>query len=319
MNISSNDRTHYIEINIKSALTRVNSNFMPNMKWSLNPYRGCKHGCVYCYARYTHEYLDLNPNTDFAQTVFIKRNLVQALRADLRRPAWRQEKVHIGTATDPYQPAEGRYRLTQGALLALREQLTPASLVTKNTMAVRDADIMVSLARAAGFYLIMSITTLDEALARQLEPDTPSPQQRLQAVQQLVRAGVPVSVAIAPVLPGITDSEQQLSEIIQAAYDHGADIAFHQSFHMYSSTRASLFTYLERHQPHLLAPYRRVFTTSQNAPDEYRRQLRDRIKQIRQRLHARKPHQPTIPSNSGQLPLPLTTAPEQMVPTSIHL
>jgi len=317
MNICSSDHTRYIEIDVKSALTRVNSDYMPNMKWSLNPYRGCKHGCVYCYARYTHEYLELNPDTDFAQTVFVKRNLVQALRADLRRSGWRQEKVHIGTATDPYQPAEGRYRLTQSALLTLREQLTPANLVTKNTMAVRDADIMVSLARAAGFHIIMSITTLDEILARQLEPDTPSPQQRLRAVQQLARAGVPVSVAIAPVLPGITDSEQQLSEIIQAAYDHGADIAFHQSFHMYSSTRASVFAYLERHQPHLLAPYRRVFTTNQNAPNEYRRQLRECIKRIRQRLDARQPHQPTFPTIGGQLPLPLTNDQEQMVPTSI--
>ncbi len=315
MNMRSNDQTRYIEIDVKSALTRVNSDTMRDMKWSLNPYRGCKHGCVYCYARYTHEYLDLNPDTDFAQTVFVKRNLVQALRADLRRPAWRQEKVHIGTATDPYQPAEGRYRLTQGALLALRDQLTPASLVTKNTMAMRDADIMASLARAAGFHLVMSITTMDETLARQLEPDTPSPQQRLRAVQHLARAGVPVSVAIAPVLPGITDSEQQLSETIQAAYDHGADIAFHQSLHMYSATRASLFTYLEHHQPHLLASYRRVFTSSQNAPDEYRRQLRDRIERIRQSLHARRPDQLIYPTTRGQLTLPLAPDLGQVVPT----
>jgi DNA repair photolyase len=215
--------------------------------------------------------------------------------------------VHIGTATDPYQPAEGRYQLTRGALLALRDQLTPASVVTKNTMAVRDADIMASLARAASFTLVMSITTLDETLARQLEPDTPSPQQRLRAVQQLTRAGVPVSVAVAPVLPGITDSEQQLSELIQAAYDHGADIAFHQTLHMYSATRASFFTYLKRQQPHLLAPYQRVFSTSQNAPIAYRRQLRERIKRIRQRLAPCKPRHPVYPTVNGQLPLPLTS------------
>ena len=305
VNICSNDRTRYIEINVKTALTRVDSDRMPNMKWSLNPYRGCKHGCVYCYARYTHEYLELNPDTDFAQTVFVKRNLVQALRTDLRRVTWQQGKVHIGTATDPYQPAEGRYQLTRGALLALRDQLTPANVVTKNTMAVRDADIMASLARAAGFNLVMSITTLDETLSRHLEPDTPSPQQRLRAVQQLARAGVPVSVALAPVLPGITDSEQQLSELIQAAYDHGADIAFHQAFHMYSATRASLFAYLKRQQPHLLEPYRRTFSTSQNAPIAYRRQLRERIKRIRQHLAPRRPRRPNYSAARGQLPLPL--------------
>ncbi len=149
MNKCSNDSTRYIEINVKAALTRVNNAYMPDMKWSLNPYRGCKHGCVYCYARYTHEFLELDPGAGFSQTVFVKRNLVQALRADLRRPTWRREKVHIGTATDPYQPAEGRYQLTRGVLMVLRDQLTPAGLVTKNTMALRDAEIMLSLAESS--------------------------------------------------------------------------------------------------------------------------------------------------------------------------
>ena len=316
MNICSTDRTRYIEINIKAALTRANGDRKNNMKWSLNPYRGCKHDCVYCYARYTHEYLELNPNSDFAQTVFVKRNLVQALRADLRRATWRRDKVHIGTATDPYQPAEGRYQLTRGALLALCDQLTPATVVTKNTLAVRDADIMASLARAAGFHLVMSITTLDETLARQLEPDTPSPQQRLRAVQRLVRAGVPVSVAIAPVLPGITDSEQQLSELIQAAHDHGADIAFHETLHMYSATRASFFGYLKRQQPHLLAPYQRVYSASQNAPTAYRRQLRERIKRIRQRFTPRRPRRPNYTTARGQLPLPLISGGRPQEPVS---
>ncbi len=303
MNRCSNDNTRYIEINVKAALTRVNNAYMPDMKWSLNPYRGCKHGCVYCYARYTHEFLELDPDAGFSQTVFVKRNLVQALRADLRRATWRREKVHIGTATDPYQPAEGRYQLTRGVLMVLRDQLTPAGLVTKNTMALRDAEIMLSLARKARFHIIMSITTLDENLARHLEPDVPSPQQRLRVVQELSSIGVPVSVAAAPVLPGITDGEAQLTALFEAAYDHGADVAFHQTLHMYSASRATLFSYLRQHQPHLLEPYQRVFSSGQNAPEAYRTRLHQRIEGIRQRLAPRQPRYPEYEGVGGQLSL----------------
>ncbi|MCO6452317.1 MAG: radical SAM protein [Caldilineales bacterium] len=299
------DRTRYIEITVQSALTRVDSARMPGLKWSLNPYRGCKHNCVYCYARYTHEFLELDPTKDFAQTVYVKRNLPQALRADLRKSSWQREHVSIGTATDPYQPAEGRYQLTRNALLVLREQLTPAGLVTKNTMALRDADIMASLSRAAGFHLIMSISTIDPVLARQLEPDAPTPQQRLRTVQQLVEAGVRVSVALAPVLPGITDGESQLAELIEAAYDHGAEVAFHQPFRMYSATRASLFAYLKTHHPHLLEPYQRVYSVRQDPPREYRWKLSDRIERVRRRLAPRQPASQPMTPNEGQLQLGL--------------
>lgn len=298
------DRTRYIEIDVQSALTRMDSVRMPGMKWSLNPYRGCKHGCVYCYARYTHTFLELDPDADFAQTVFVKRNLVQALRNNLRQPGWRREHVSIGTATDPYQPAEGRFQLTRGALLALRDQLTPAGLVTKNTLALRDADIMASLARAAGFHLLMSITTLDETLARDLEPDVPSPQQRLRVVRELVQAGVPVSVAAAPVLPGITDGEEQLAALFQAAYDHGANVAYHQPFRMYAATRVTLFQYLHSHRPDLLEPYHRTYATAQDPPQSYRMQLKERIQRIRQRLGPRHPHPIPAPT-AGQLSLDL--------------
>ncbi len=299
----ASDRTRYIEIDVQSALTHMDNARMPGMKWSLNPYRGCRHGCVYCYARYTHTFLELDPSADFAQTVFVKRNLASALRRDLRQSTWRRERISIGTATDPYQPVEGRCQLTRGALLVLREQLTPAGLVTKNTLALRDADIMASLAQAAGFHLIMSITTLDEALARDLEPDVPSPQQRLRAVRELAQAGVPVSVAAAPVLPGITDGEAQLAALFEAAYDHGADVAFYQPFRMYAATRVSLFQYLHAHRPDLLEPYRRAYDTAQDPPSPYRQQLRERIQRIRQRLGPRHPQPDPVPA--GQLSLGL--------------
>ncbi len=276
----NSDRTRYVEIDVKSALNKVTSAQYPDMRWSLNPYRGCKHGCVYCYARYTHTFFELDPDRDFSSVVFVKRNLPQVLRQELRKRSWRRERVSIGTATDPYQPIEGRYRLTQAALRILRDQLTPANLITKNTMCLRDAELMASLHRAAGFSLCISLITIDEALARSLEPDVPSPRQRLRVVQELARLGVPVSVAIAPVMPGLTDSEAQLRDLIQAIYDHGGRLGYHQTFKMYADTRKTLFAWLAREHPHLLLWYQRVYGAGSSAPRAYERKLAARIARI---------------------------------------
>ncbi|MCS7038666.1 MAG: radical SAM protein [Anaerolineae bacterium] len=299
--MTNGDRTRYIEIDVRSALNRVDSYRLPGLKWSLNPYRGCRHGCVYCYARYTHTFLELDPDADFTGTVFVKRNLVQALREDLRRPGWRREHVSIGTATDPYQPIEGRYRLTRGALEVLYEQLTPASLVTKNTMAVRDAEIMAALAQRAGFRLIMSITTLDEALARRLEPDVPGPQQRLAAVRALAQAGVPVAVAVAPILPGLNDDVAGLKAVIEAAYDHGADIAFHQVLRLYDATRPTFFRYLETERPDLLPLYRRTYGAGREATPSYREAIAARIAALERRWRPRQSEKRLSETTAGQL------------------
>lgn len=299
--MTNGDRTRYIEIDVRSALNRVDSYRLPGLKWSLNPYRGCRHGCVYCYARYTHTFLELDPGADFTGTVFVKRNLVQALREDLRRPGWRREHVSIGTATDPYQPIEGRYRLTRGALEVLYEQLTPASLVTKNTMAVRDAEIMAALAQRAGFRLIMSITTLDEPLARQLEPDVPAPQQRLAAVRTLAQAGVPVAVAVAPILPGLNDAAAGLKAVIEAAYDHGADIAFHQVLRLYDATRPTFFHYLETERPDLLPLYRRIYGAGREAAPSYREVIAARIAALERRSRPRRSERRLPETTAGQL------------------
>jgi len=299
----NSDRARYIEIQVKSALNRVTSAHSPDMRWSLNPYRGCKHGCVYCYARYTHTFFELDPDGDFSSIVFVKRNLPEMLRRDLRKASWKREKVSIGTATDPYQPIEGRYRLTQAALRILRDQLTPASLVTKNTMCLRDADLMASLHRAAGFSLCISLITVDQALARSLEPDVPSPAQRLRVMQELSRLGVPVSVAIAPVMPGLTDSDAQLRDLIQAIYDHGGRVGYHQTFKMYADTHKTLFRWLEQRHPHLLPWYRQVYSAGSNAPRAYERKLAARIARIRQAIAPKPAPTPPIHPAAGQLSL----------------
>ena len=299
----NSEHTRYIEIQVKSALNKVTSAQYPDMRWSLNPYRGCRHACVYCYARYTHTFYDLNPDGDFSTIVFVKRNLPEMLRRDLRKATWKRERVNIGTATDPYQPIEGRYRLTQAALRILRDQLTPASLVTKNTMCLRDADLMASLHRAAGFSLCISLITVDESLARSLEPDVPPPSQRLRVVRELSRLGVPVSVAIAPVMPGLTDSDAQLRDLIQAIYDHGGRLGYHQTFKMYAGTRTTMFRWLEQHRPHLLPWYRRVYDAGDSAPRSYERKLAARIAHIRQSIAPRTERTSPIQPVTGQLSL----------------
>ncbi len=296
----------YIEIDVTSALNRVKSPAYPQMRWSLNPYRGCRHGCVYCYARYTHTFFDLDPDQDFAHVVYVKRNLPQRLRQELRKATWRREPVHIGTATDPYQPAEGKYRLTQAALRILRDQLTPVNLITKNTMVLRDAELLASLQRAAGVSLCISLITFDEDLARSLEPDVPSPSQRLRVVQALARAGVPVKVAIAPIMPGLTDSQSQLRDLIQAIYDHGGRLGFHQTFKMYADTRKTLFIWLKEHHPHLLPWYQRVYGQQSDAPAAYQRTLAARIQRIHEAIAPRAARTATPPPPpGGQLSLGL--------------
>ncbi len=300
------DRTRYIEIDVKSALNKVTSARYSGIRWSLNPYRGCKHGCIYCYARYTHTFLALDPDRDFSSVVLVKRNLPQVLRWELRKKSWRREKVSIGTATDPYQPPEGHYRLTQAVLRILRDQRNPASLITKNTMVLRDADLMASLHRAAGFSLYISLITVDEALARAMEPDVPSPAQRLRVVQELARAGVPVKVAVAPIMPGLTDSEAQLRDLIQAIYDHGGQLGFYQTFKMYADTRKTLFNWLAREYPYLLPWYRRVYGQGNHAPRAYERQLAARMARIHEAIapeHPPSPPEPVAPA--GQLSLGL--------------
>ena len=272
-----------IEIEAKSILNRA-PEYM-GFRWTLNPYRGCQHGCVYCYARYTHTFFDLDPDADFTNTLFVKVNAVTVLRQELRRPSWRREPVAVGTATDPYQPLEGRYRLMPGIIQALAEFYTPFSIVTKNTMIVRDADLLAEAARRVRLSVTFSISTVDEHLARQLEPDTPSPRQRMRVARALRERGIPAGIAIAPILPGLTDSEAHLAAIIEAANAHGLPIAFYQVMRLYEATRPTLFAYLETHHPRLAAAYRRGYVTK-DPPREYRRRVYARVERLLREMGA---------------------------------
>jgi DNA repair photolyase len=243
-----------------SALNRVAS--MP-FRWSLNPYRGCAHGCVYCYARVTHTYLGLGAGADFSTVLFAKTNVVQVLEAELARPSWRRELVALGTATDVYQPLEGQLRLTRGCLEVLARYRTPVSVVTKGPMVRRDTDVLQELGRAAGCTVALSIPTVDERLWRLTEPGTPAPRHRLLAVAHLARAGVRVGVLLAPLLPGLTDDRRHLEAAVRAAAEHGAAFVDAQVVYLRPEVRAHYLEFLGRHFPHLVrfyeAAYRAVF------------------------------------------------------------
>src|SRR5215217_1534638 len=212
-------RPEYRELPCKSALNRVSG--MP-FRWSLNPYRGCLHGCHYCYARATHPYLGLNADEDFATRIVVKTNMPDLLRRELGRRSWTQERVAIGTATDAYQPCEGRYRLTRRCLEALRDYDTPVSIVTKSTLILRDLDLLADLSQGPGATVYFTITTLDEAVWRLIEPGAPPPLKRLEVLRRLSEAGVPTGVFLAPILPGITDATDAIEAVAAAAKARGA-------------------------------------------------------------------------------------------------
>lgn len=288
-----------IEIQARSVLNRA-PEYM-GFRWTLNPYRGCQHGCLYCYARYTHTFFDLDPDVDFTNTIFVKVNVVPVLRRELRRPSWRREPVAVGTATDPYQPLEGRYRLMPGIIQALTEFYTPFSIVTKNTMILRDADLLAEAARRVPLSVTFSITTVDARLADELEPDTPPPVQRLRVARRLRRQGVPAGIAIAPILPGVTDGEDNLRALIAAAVAHDLPIAFYQVMRLYDATRPTWFTYLERKDPRLAAAYRRGYARK-DPPREYRERVYARVERLMEELGAFRlepsrpePVQPALP------------------------
>ena len=266
----------YEEIDCKSALNRVSG--MP-FRWSLNPYRGCVHGCHYCYARATHAYLGWNAGEEFSTRIVVKRNMAQVLRRELARPSWARERVALGTATDAYQPCEGRYRLARGLLEALHEFRTPVSVVTKSTLVWRDRDVLAGLAGFAGTRVQFTITTLDLDLWRKLEPGTPPPVRRLEIMRRLTEAGIPCAVYIAPVVPGLTDSDVSIDSIVAAARAYGATAVWAGPLRLAPLVKEHYLGFLGETFPDLLPRYERAYLGA-DAPRPYRDALAARIERI---------------------------------------
>jgi DNA repair photolyase len=250
------DAARYQEVTCRSALNPVKG--MP-FNWTLNPYRGCTHGCHYCFARRYQTQFELGPGDEFSSVIFVKTNLVTVLRRELDRPAWKREQVAVGTATDPYQPIEGHYKLTRRSLQALHEGRTPVALVTKGPMVVRDADLLAAMGAAAGATVCVSVPTVDEQVWSSLEPGTAHPLQRLRAVRHLRDAGVRVGVLMAPVVPGFMSRPEQLEATVRAIADHRAAFIGVNVMYLKGGTRDHFLGFIAREYPEMLRGFEELY------------------------------------------------------------
>src|SRR5579863_9307490 len=270
----------YFELPSRSILNRTRPN-MP-FQWTINPYRGCEFGCKYCYARYTHEFMEMDAGV-FEDKIYAKAAAAQRLRQELGRIS-RKDHIAIGTATDPYQPAERRFGRTRSILeVFARERGRHLSITTKSDLVARDLELLREIGRGNVIGVNLTITTLDEKLARLLEPRAPRPGLRLNAVRQLTDAGIPVGVFPNPVMPGITDSDRQLDRLAKAARDAGAQWFGGGALFLMPSAQKVFFPFLDQHFPHLAPRYRELYQRSAYLGRDYKDKLRDRIRKIRDR------------------------------------
>ena len=273
------DEARYQEVTCRSALNRVQG--MP-FDWTLNPYRGCTHGCHYCFARRYHAQFEMNADDEFASVILVKRNFVEVLQVELDRPSWTRELVALGTATDPYQPIEGHYRLTRRSIEALARGRTPIGLVTKGPMVVRDRDVLMDLSRAAGCTVHMSVPSVDEEAWRTLEPGTAHPLQRLRAVRELVDAGINAGVLMAPIVPGFSSSRSKLERTVKAIADHGARFVGCNVMYLQDGTRSHFMKFVEQEFPSMRPRFERLYVRKY-PPEAYRKEIRGMVRLLQQR------------------------------------
>jgi DNA repair photolyase len=271
------DAARYQEVACRSALNPVKG--MP-FEWTLNPYRGCTHGCHYCYARRYQTQFELGAGDEFASIIFVKTNFVEVLRRELRKPSWTNEYVAVGTATDCYQPIEGHYKLTRRSLEALAEAGNPAGIVTKGPMIVRDIEVLQDLDRRAGCTVYISVPTVDEDAWAQLEPGTAHPLKRLRAVRELNEAGVRCGVLMNPIVPGISSKPAILERTVKAIADSGASFVGCNVMFLEGGTRDHFMRWLADAYPQLLEGYERLYARKY-APAAYRNEVKQVISLLR--------------------------------------
>ena len=265
------------EVAARSALNAVPEASRMPFRWTVNPYRGCTHACVYCYARGSHSWLELDPGTGFDSEIVVKVNLVEVLRRELARPSWSREHVALGTNTDPYQRAEGRYRLMPGVIAALGASGTPLSILTKGTLLRRDLPLIASVSRDVAVGMGVSLAIWDDGLHRALEPGAPSPRARLDLVRAVRGAGLSCGVFLAPVLPWLTDSTQHLDAALAAVSSAGATGVVVLPLHLRPGAREWFLGWLGREHPDLVPRYRRLYRGGAYVPAEYQRWLAGRL------------------------------------------
>ncbi|MBI2217036.1 MAG: radical SAM protein [Candidatus Rokubacteria bacterium] len=271
-------RAQYREEPCRTALNRVNG--MP-FNWSLNPYMGCVHRCTFCYVRAFEQRADRPSDRRYGTSIRVKVNVAEVLRRELARPSWKRETVALGAATDPYQPAEGHYRLTRACIQALAGARTPFGIVTRSPLIVRDVDVLAAASRRAEVDVSFSIPTLDADVWRRTEPGTAPPRQRLRALRTLVDAGIRAGVGMAPILPGLSDRPEQLAEVLRAARDAGATHLWCNVVHLRPGTREYFFEHLARDWPEQLARYEALFARNAYLDRRVAEPIRARVAELR--------------------------------------
>jgi len=284
------------EVRARSALNRVPGGSMP-FDWTINPYRGCSHACVYCFARATHEWLELDTGLGFDREIVVKVNVVDVLRRELGRPAWSRDRVALGTNTDPYQRAEGRYRLMPGLISALAGSGTPMSILTKGALLKRDLPLVAAAARDVPTWIGVSIAILDEDLHHSLEPGAPGPRARLDLVRAVRDRGLSCRVMLAPVLPWLSDREEHLDRALAAIAAAGASGVTVLALHLKPATKSWFMAWLARERPDLVRRYEELYRAGPYAPASYRDMLTARVAPLLQR-HG------LAPADSEVSPLP---------------
>ncbi len=279
----------YSQLSTYKLLNRCDSDRVP-FDWTINPYRGCEFGCVYCYARYTHEFMELRDPAEFETRIFAKQWNPAQFRADLRR-ADPRESIAIGTATDPYQPAERRYRLTRSILGTIAEERPGRRriwITTKSDLVTRDVDLLLALQERGNTVTVnVTVTTTDIDLARKLEPMAPRPDLRLRAVAELAQSGIAVGVSYAPILPLINDRRPQMEALARAAADAGAQWMWGGVLFLSSTTKPVFFAFLEREFPHLLPKYQQHFAAGAYLRGDYPERIQQRLDETRGRFGLR--------------------------------
>lgn len=294
------------EVLCKSALNKVpNASALP-FQYTVNGYRGCSHACRYCFARPTHEYLDFDPGADFDTQIVVKTNVAEVLRRELRRPSWQRQTVALGTNTDPYQRAEGRYALMPGIITALAASGTPMSILTKGTLLRRDLPIIAQAAQQVPLSVSVSLAIGDPDLHRDVEPGTPTPQARLALITAIRDANLGCHVMVAPVLPYLTDSVEHLDGLLAQIAAAGASGVTVFGLHLRGSTRGWFMSWLARTHPELTAKYRELYRRGAYLPPSYRGMLADRAHPLIAKYRLGGQQRPSAPTvQAAMLPEPV--------------
>lgn len=269
----------YIERNCKSILHKIDNPRLP-FNWGANPYRGCLHSCIYCFARYTHSYLELDPEHEFETTIIVKKNAAKILRKELANPKWKNELVNLGSVCDPYQPIERKYKITREMLLEFQRYKTPLTVATKSNLVTQDKDILAEMSQDSHVDVVISISSINDQIRKKVEPRASSTQKRLEAISELRASGINVGVLLMPIIPFLNDTEDEIDELFKAVSETGANYVIPGILYLTGSTKNRFFEFIEKHYPDLVEKYK-LFYKRRSPPKKYQEKINLLFRQYR--------------------------------------